>query len=106
MNNKKEDKPNRQVAEQGNSIPKKRKKKGKKRVLLTILMVFLLICLVACLAVGIYVISIAAELPDITAEDLVQAQTSFVYDQMERRWRPCMARRTVSQCRWMRCLII
>ena len=45
-------------------------------------MVFLLICLVACLAVGIYVISIAAELPDITAEDLVQAQTSFVYDQM------------------------
>lgn len=82
MNNKKEDKPNRQVAEQGNSIPKKRKKKGKKRVLLTILMVFLLICLVACLAVGIYVISIAAELPDITAEDLVQAQTSFVYDQM------------------------
>ena len=30
MNNKKEDKPNRQVAEQGNSIPKKRKKKGKK----------------------------------------------------------------------------
>ena len=82
MSNKKEDKPNRQVAEQGNSIPKKRKKKGKKRVLLTILMVFLLICLVACLAVGIYVISIAAELPDITAEDLVQAQTSFVYDQM------------------------
>ena len=82
MNNKKEDKPTRAVAEQGNSIPKKRKKKGKKRVLVSILMVFLLICLVACLAVGIYVISVAAELPDITAEDLVQAQTSFVYDQM------------------------
>jgi penicillin-binding protein 1A len=64
------------------SMPKKRKKRNKKRILLTILMVFVAIILIGCLAVGGYVLSLASELPDITAEDLIQAQTSFVYDQM------------------------
>lgn len=82
MNTKQGDKPSRQPAVQGKQTAKKRKKRGKKKVLLTILLVFVLICLVACLGVGIYVLSVAADLPDITAEDLVQAQTSFVYDQM------------------------
>lgn len=66
----------------GISIPKKKKKRNKKRIFLSIVMVLIAFTLIGCLAVGGYVLAIASELPDITAEDLVQAQTSFVHDQM------------------------
>lgn len=61
-------------------IPRKRKPKGKRRLFLTIILVILMIGLLGCLAVGGYVLSLAADLPDIDAEDLVTAQTTFVYD--------------------------
>lgn len=64
---------------------KKRKKKSEKRsakrIILTILFVLIGLFLVACIAVAIYVISLSYELPDITAEDLIPDQNSFVYDQ-------------------------
>ena len=47
---------------------------------MSILLILILLGLLACLMVGCYVISLRDELPDITAEDLVNAQTSFVYD--------------------------
>lgn len=62
-------------------LPRKRKKKKKHRVFLTVLFLLLLIFLIGCLVAGGYVLSLAKDLPDITAEDLVNAQTSFVYDQ-------------------------
>ncbi len=57
------------------------KKRGAKRVLLTILLVVLILCVVAGLGATAYVLSLARELPDITVEDLITAQTSFVYDE-------------------------
>ena len=61
---------------------KKGKRTGKKRVGFTILMVLLGIVVVSCLVVTGYVIALSYEVSEITSEDLVQAQTSFVYDQM------------------------
>ncbi|MDO4581359.1 MAG: PBP1A family penicillin-binding protein [Bacillota bacterium] len=53
----------------------------KRRVFLTIFLTLVMLGLVACLFVGGWVLSIARELPEITSDDLVSAQTSFVYDQ-------------------------
>ena len=61
-------------------VHKKRKHRRKRRIFLSILLILILLGLLACLMVGCYVISLRDELPDITAEDLVNAQTSFVYD--------------------------
>ena len=61
-------------------VRKKRKHRRKRHVFLSILFILILMGLLACLMVGCYVISLRDELPDITAEDLVNAQTSFVYD--------------------------
>ena len=63
------------------TIPRRRKPKKKHRILLTILMILLMLFLLGCLMVGGYVLSLASDLPDITVEDLVTAQTSFVYDE-------------------------
>ena len=59
---------------------KRNKKKG--RVIISILLILAILILVCCLGVVGYVLSVSTELPDITADDLVQAQTSFVYDSM------------------------
>lgn len=82
MVSKKSDKLARSDAKQVRTIPKKRKKRNKKRVLLSILMVLLGLFLVGCLFVGGYVLLLSRDLPEITAEDLVTAQSSFVYDQL------------------------
>lgn len=63
------------------SIPRKRKPKSKRRVFLTILMILLMLFLLCCLLGGGYVMSVAKDLPEITMEDLQNAQTGFVYDQ-------------------------
>lgn len=60
---------------------KRGKKRGKKRILLSIMALLLGLFLIACIAVAVYVVSLSYELPDITAEDLVPDQNSFVYDQ-------------------------
>lgn len=65
---------------QDRSVRKKRKHKKKKRVFLSILFILIILGMLACIMVGCYVVSLKDELPDITAEDLVNAQTSFVYD--------------------------
>jgi penicillin-binding protein 1A len=61
-------------------IPRKRKPKSKRRIFLTIILIIVMLGLLGCLAVGGYVLSLAADLPDISAEELVNAQTTFVYD--------------------------
>ena len=66
------------------SASRYKKNKKKRGVFASILMVIGIIILVCCLAVVGYVVAISIELPDITADDLVQAQTSFVYDDMGR----------------------
>ncbi|MEG1536999.1 MAG: biosynthetic peptidoglycan transglycosylase, partial [Clostridiales bacterium] len=62
-------------------IRKKRKKKRKIRVFSSILLALLMVGLIGVLIVGGWIIGLSAELPDITAEDLLSAQTSFIYDQ-------------------------
>ena len=62
------------------TVPRHRRKKAKHRVLLTLIAIIIMLGLICCLLVGGYVMAVAADLPDITAEDLVTAQTSFVYD--------------------------
>ena len=62
------------------TVPRHRRRKTKHRVLLSLLALIIMLGLICCLLVGGYVMAVAADLPDITAEDLVTAQTSFVYD--------------------------
>ena len=62
------------------TVPRHRRRKTKHRVLLTLISLIIMLGLICCLLVGGYVMAVAADLPDITAEDLVTAQTSFVYD--------------------------
>ena len=62
------------------TVPRHRRKKTKHRVLLTLIAAVIMLGLICCLLVGGYVMAVAADLPDITAEDLITAQTSFVYD--------------------------
>lgn len=64
------------------SAGKHKKRKRKRSIFLSILIVIGALILMACLAVAGYVIALSFELPEITADDLVQAQTSFVYDDM------------------------
>ena len=61
------------------SIPRTR---GKQRqpILLEILAFFTSIALLFCILAAALVLSIRSELPDITAADLINAQTGFVYD--------------------------
>jgi penicillin-binding protein 1A len=82
MVSKKSDKLFRADDKQVQSIPKKRKKRNKKRILLSILMVLVGLFLVCCLLLGGYILVLSRDLPEITAEDLVTAQSSFVYDQL------------------------
>ena len=63
------------------TIPRQRKQKKKHRVFLTIISIFLAFGLIGCMLVGGYVLSIASELPEITIDDLMSAQTSFVFDE-------------------------
>jgi len=65
---------------QDRAVRKKRKPKKKRRVFLSLLFILFMLGMLACLMVVFYVLSLRDELPDITAEDLVNAQTSFVYD--------------------------
>ena len=62
-------------------IPRKRRPKSKHRILLTILMILLMLFLLCCLLGAGYVMSVANDLPEITIEDLKNAQTGFVYDE-------------------------
>ncbi|MCR4963105.1 MAG: PBP1A family penicillin-binding protein [Firmicutes bacterium] len=61
--------------------PQKKKKKRKIRVFSSILLTLVMICMIGVLAVAGWVIGLTKELPEITAEDLMSAQTSFIYDQ-------------------------
>ena len=62
------------------TVPRHRRRKTKHRVFLTLLVAVIMLALICALLVGGYVMAVAADLPDITAADLVTAQTSFVYD--------------------------
>ena len=62
-------------------VPKKKKKKRKTRVLSSIFLALVMICMIGVLAVAGWVIGLAQDLPEITAEDLMSAQTSFIYDE-------------------------
>ncbi len=61
-------------------LPRKGRKRKKHRVFLSLLFILLLLLILGGLVAGGYVLSLTDDLPDITAEDLVNAQTSFVYD--------------------------
>ncbi|MDO4733260.1 MAG: PBP1A family penicillin-binding protein [Bacillota bacterium] len=65
---------------QDTAVRKKRKVRKKRRIFLSILFILFMLAMLGCLIVAFYVLSLQEELPDITAEDLVNAQTSFVYD--------------------------
>ncbi len=61
-------------------VRKKRRKKRKVRVFSSILLGLVLVGMIGVMIVAGWVIGLSAELPDITAEDLISAQTSFIYD--------------------------
>lgn len=65
-------------------VRRRRRPKKKNRVFLSILYILIMLGFVGCVMVACYVVSLRSELPDITAEDLVNAQTSFVYDDQNR----------------------
>ncbi len=67
--------------QKNSSRKKKGKKRSKKKIVLSIFLCLVGLFLIACIAVSAYVISLSYELPDITAEDLIPDQNSFVYDQ-------------------------
>ncbi|MBQ3111621.1 MAG: PBP1A family penicillin-binding protein [Firmicutes bacterium] len=61
--------------------PRKKKKGGLfTRILLVLILLGLLLCVVAGVVVLSWVSGIAKDLPEVTADDLVPAQTSFIYD--------------------------
>ena len=62
------------------TVPRHRRKNKKHRTFLTLIVALLMIALICGLLLGGYVMALAVDLPEITAEDLVTAQTSFVYD--------------------------
>ena len=66
---------------------RRRKKKLRKgRALLSLLVLFLIVGLVAALGVGVWVLTIASDLPDITADELLTLQTSLVYDNADQNY--------------------
>lgn len=60
---------------------KPRGKKSAGQIILRILLVLVIIGVICGLALAGYVLSLWRSIPDITVEDLVTAQTSFVYDE-------------------------
>jgi penicillin-binding protein 1A len=72
------DKPKTSDSGSNRDIPKLHKRKG---IFFSLLMVLAALALVCCIGAGGYVFALASELPTISEADLVQEQTSFVYDQ-------------------------
>ena len=64
----------------GHKKSRKKKKLRVKRIIFTLLAAFFIIGLISAIGVGIWVLDIASTLPDISTEDLLTLQTSFVYD--------------------------